>query len=151
MDGPVRTPMYAPSANTTRRTPEIVLPVFPKQSPINNLIQSFNILKNFVNPKDISVLFRLENVNDGIAFNEFVRDNGLNNKLANNTKIVYINNKKIPKPLLKSSWRPEGVLCLDTTRNYSKVNQFEEEFDLVIQYSSEEHTPWNPYFVVESI
>tara|TARA_B100001013_G_scaffold636_3_gene511 strand:- start:4582 stop:5892 length:1311 start_codon:yes stop_codon:yes gene_type:complete len=137
---------------TLKRLPLlIVLPVFPKQSPINNLIQSFNILKNFVNPKDISVLFRLENVNDGIAFNEFVRDNGLNNKLANNTKIVYINNKKIPKPLLKSSWRPEGVLCLDTTRNYSKVNQFEEEFDLVIQYSSEEHTPWNPYFVVESI
>ena len=96
-------------------------------------------------------MFRLENMESGIKFNEYVRENGLNNKLANNTKIVYINNKKIPKPLLRFNWEPEGVLCLDTTRNYSKVNQFEEEFDLVIQYSSEEHTPWNPYFVVESI
>ena len=129
----------------------VVLPVFPKKDPAESLEASHKIFKNYVDNKDISVLFRLENMESGIKFNEYVRENGLNNKLANNTKIVYINNKKIPKPLLRFNWEPEGVLCLDTTRNYSKVNSFEEEFDLVVQYATEEHSPWNPYFVMENI
>ena len=41
---------------------------------------------------------------DGRHFNDYVKSQNINNKLDINTKIVYINNKKIPKDLLKEVW-----------------------------------------------
>ena len=41
----------------------------------------------------------------------------INNKVANHTKIVYITNKKVPKPLVKSDWRPSTVICMDDSRS----------------------------------
>ena len=47
-----------------------------------------------------SVLFRLDNDADGAEFNQYIKRNNLNNLVDNNTKIVYISNNKIPKPML---------------------------------------------------
>ena len=47
-----------------------------------------------VNKDDISVLFRLDNPNE---FNDYVRENKLNNLVAKNTKIVYISSNKLSR------------------------------------------------------
>ena len=62
--------------------------------------------------------------------------------LQKNTKIVYITNKKVPKPLVKSDWRPATVICMDDSRSYSKVDSFIHEFDLVFQINGQNNY-WN--------
>ena len=84
----------------------------------------------------MSVLFRTEN-NIDKRFNEYIRDNGLNNPLDNTTKIVYINSNKFPKPLLKSNWKPNTVLCMGSYRLNEKVNDYINAFDLVIHYDDQ--------------
>ena len=47
--------------------------------------------------------------NEAMQFNQYVKSQGLNNIVDKNTKIVYISNNKIPKPLMKSGFRPKGM------------------------------------------
>ena len=72
-----------------------------------------NLLKNVVAPEDVSVMHRRKAGTDsGKNYNEYVHEQKINNALAKNTKIVYITNKKVPKPLVKSDWRPSTVICI---------------------------------------
>ena len=50
--------------------------------------------------KDIAVMFRTPNQDNG-GFNQYVKDNELNNNIHDDTKIVFVSTK-IPKPLVKS-------------------------------------------------
>ena len=75
-------------------------------------------------------------------FNKFIQKHNLNNQVAKNTKVVYITNKKVPKPLVKSDWRPATVICMDDSRSYSKVDSFIHEFDLVFQINGQNNY-WN--------
>lgn len=97
--------------------------------------------KNIVDNKQVSVLFRLDNnVEYQRDFNEFVRDNKFNNPVDKNTKIVYINKNKIPKPLVKSDWRPSCVLLFEGSTNYvpnDKLEFYEIECDLNIHYDED--------------
>ena len=108
-------------------------------------------IKNLVDPKDISVLVRLPNKGTGAEFNTYVKDNGINNSLANTTKIVYINSKKIPKPLVQSTWRPESVICCDGSKNYTKVDTFLYESDLVFNINGQTSMFLNFYDTAETI
>ena len=88
-----------------------------------------------------SVLFRLDN-SDGADFNNYIRRNSLNSPVDTNTKIVYISNNKIPKPLLKTDWHPSAAIT--TYSGYggaNKVDTLLDTLDLVIHYDSEV-SPW---------
>ena len=74
----------------------------------------------------------------GKEFNDYIKDNQLNNSLAKSTKIVYITSKKIPKPLLTSEWESEAVLICDNTRNYSKVDKYVGTIDLQLQINGQD-------------
>ena len=78
-------------------------------------------------------------------------DNSINNSLANTTKIVYINSKKIPKPLVQSTWRPESVICCDGSKNYTKVDTFLYESDLVFNINGQTSMFLNFYDTAETI
>ena len=102
-----------------------------------------NLLKNVVAPEDVSVMHRRKAGTDsGKNYNEYIHEQKINNALAKNTKIVYITNKKVPKPLVKSDWRPATVICMDDSRSYSKVDSFIHEFDLVFQINGQNNY-WN--------
>jgi hypothetical protein len=88
-------------------------------------------------------MFRLPNQGaKNIEFNQRVTEDRTNNPIDENTKIVYINHKRVPKPLIKSSWQPRAVLTLRSEREHNQVQNFFEPYDLVIQYDKDE-SQWN--------
>lgn len=76
--------------------------VVPEKNALDIIDSVYKTTRNIIPAEQQTVLFRLDNkVN--FTFNQYIKENNLNNSLANNPKIVYINeNKKIPKPLLES-------------------------------------------------
>jgi len=126
-----------------RRFPVLViLPGGNDQDTLEKFAQMHTLFKNVVASTEVSVMNRLKNKDFGKEFNEYIKDNGLNNSLAKNTKIVYIINKKLPKPLLMSDWEPEVVVCCDGTRNYIKVDQYIQQSDLLFQINGQ-NSFWN--------
>ena len=55
---------------------------------------------------------------------------------------MYINNNKIPKPLLASEWKPSTVLLYGSKRTNMKLDPYVNECDLVIHYDSDS-TPFS--------
>ena len=110
-----------------------VLIVLDEKDAHNDIVETYNSFRNVLDPKDISVMFRQDGQES--EFNDYVRDNNLNNLVANNTKIVYINNTKLPKPLLKAGWIPNCVINYrGKGLGYNKVTQYAQQFDLQIIY-----------------
>ena len=90
-------------------------------SPVLIIVPGYNeffTLKNWcqwlksqeISEKDISVMFRLSS-DTGSMFNDLVKQEGLNNPIGENTKIVFIS-QKMPKPLIKSDIEFKLVLNL---------------------------------------
>lgn len=107
----------------------------------DDLIKFHRAFDGIIPNESCSVMFRLDN-SDGADFNNYIRRNNLNNTVDENTKIVYINNNKIPKPLLKSNWNP--CAAISTYSGYSgasKVDTLFDMLDLVIHYDSD-GSPW---------
>ena len=116
--------------------------ILDEKDPLDQLVQFHNLTKNIIPTEEISVLFRKENRKEGRHFNDYVKTQKINNKLDINTKIVYINNKKIPKDLLKEVWEPECVISLGSVRHYNKIDKLIHQYDLTIHYDREDGY-WN--------
>ena len=111
----------------------------------DDIVQLHSLFKNIIPDEEQTVLFRLENSNiEGAQFNEYVKKNNLNNLVDNNTKIVYINTNKLPKPLLKSDWVPHTSLHMGSFNALStnKISPYLAQSDLQIYYDAE----MSPYF-----
>lgn len=119
-----------------------LLVILDDKDPLDQLVQFHNITKNIIPIEEISVMFRKENRKEGRHFNDYVKSQKINNKLDINTKIVYINNKKIPKDLLKEVWEPECVISLGSVRHYNKIDKLIHQYDLTIHYDREDGY-WN--------
>ena len=91
---------------------------------------------------DTSVCFRLENTwipeeDKKITnpFNELVSEKNLNNPVDKNTKLVYINNSKLPKPLLQKGFFPRTIISFGGKGlQFNNVTNFIQQFDLQIIY-----------------
>jgi hypothetical protein len=89
-------------------------------------------------PDSQSVVVRMENSSEeGANFNQYIKDYQLNNSVDKNTKIVYTDTNKIPKPLVKDGWSPNAVLLLDSSKPNSKLLSFISSSDLIIHYDSD--------------
>jgi hypothetical protein len=113
-----------------------LLVILPTTDPLSYLHIVHSAFNGFIDNSNNSVLFRLDNETNS-DFNDFIKKHSLNSPLDNNTKIVYISNDKIPKPLLMSDWKPGAALMLTSSRNNSRVADYCLEFDLVIHYDKE--------------
>jgi hypothetical protein len=102
----------------------------------DELVKLHSRLVNYIPVKQMSVMFRLD-APKGNEFNHFVREKGLNNLVDNKTKVVYINSNKVPKPLIRTSWRPLCSFTIGSKKNYTKVDGFIMDSDLYIQYDSD--------------
>lgn len=124
--------------------------------PLKDLIEVNEALNGWIDTSDMSVIFRLENDEYGKSFNEYIRDNGLNNRLDKNTKVVYTSKRsKINKPLIKSGWIPDCCFAIELNHYESgKLSDFVNQTDLVIYYDSKS-APWGGYskkiYLVEKI
>lgn len=88
--------------NTLDRYPLLV--IFDNAKAGDMIVDFHQSISNFVDPREQSVLFRLAGKN---LFNSYVNEKKLNNFVDKNTKIVYINNKTLPKVLLNTDWKPK--------------------------------------------
>ena len=115
------------------RFPLIVL--LNEESAYDQLCAVHRAFNGFIDNTESTVLFRLDNDTNS-DFNEYIKRNNLNSPLDNNTKIVYININKVPKPLIKSEWQPQAMLLMSSIRLTGKIAPLSEQLDLVIHYDN---------------
>ena len=116
--------------------------VLTEKNCYSELVQFHKAFNGIIPNESCSVLFRLDNDADGVEFNQYIKRNNLNNLVDNNTKIVYISNNKIPKPLLQSDWLPSAAITSDTSRSSGgKTDSYLSSLDLVIHYD-DDVSPW---------
>ena len=116
--------------------------VLTEKNCYSELTQFHKAFNGIIPNGSCSVLFRLENNTEGAEFNQYIKRNNLNNLVDKNTKVVYISNNKIPKPMLKSEWLPSAAITSDTSRNSrGKIDSYLEGLDLVIHYDNDV-SPW---------
>ena len=84
---------------------------------------------------DVGIYFRLENSEIGKEFNKYISDKKYNSQLTQHTKVVGVQNGKIPKFLLKTDWKPMSVISLSTSLRNTKTSVYANCCDLVITYS----------------
>jgi hypothetical protein len=125
--------------NELNRTPTLI--VLTADQALKRLRASHQAAKKYVDNSEISVLFRMSNDVDP-DFNKYIVANNLNNPVTEGTKVVYICNDKLPKPLLKSGWEPDVVIRSTSVRMQTKLEHWLSNADLVVHYDSTA-TPWN--------
>ena len=88
-------------------------------------------------PKDkMNVFFRLKNEQtDHLQFNQFVKDNHLNNYIDSTTKVVFILRTRIPKPLLKADWRPTTAV-ITSSHDFGRMAAYLNDFSTVYYYNN---------------
>jgi hypothetical protein len=110
-----------------------MLLVIDSKKAFEQLETTHEILKNYFNPNEISVLFRVDDKSN--PFNKYIWKNKLNNPVAKHTKVVYINYNKLPKPLLKADFIPKMVLSYGGKGlSFNNVTQYTQQFDFQAVY-----------------
>jgi hypothetical protein len=99
----------------------------------------YNSVSNVFSNSEQTVLFRVENdKSTEYNLNNFIKDNGLNNWLDKNTKVVYISKDKLPKLLLRNEWQPMAVLGLSSLRSNNSIQTYTlDATDLVVFYDED--------------
>ena len=129
------------SLNQLLRFPLLV--VLNEKTALNDYHEIYSRLKLMFLNSQHSVMFRLPNHGDNnIEFNQRIAEDRTNNLIDENTKVVYISHKRVPKPLIKSKWQARATISLRSEREHNQVQNFLQQYDLIIQYDNEE-SPWN--------
>ncbi|MEY4331757.1 MAG: hypothetical protein RLZZ196_495 [Bacteroidota bacterium] len=105
---------------------------------LNDMENFVKIVKNYENFKDVGFYFRLENTEVGKKVNGLIKDNNFNTYLTSDTKIVGIQNNKIPKFFMKNTWQPKSVLALGVRMINGKILAYSNKCDLIISYTDSE-------------
>lgn len=116
-----------------------LLVVLPNDDDSLDALQTvYECFKGILLDESCTVMFRKDNKNElDRRFNDYIKEKNLNNSLAKSTKVVYISNNKIPKPLLVSDWKPSAVLMYGSRRTNMKLDSYVSECDLVMHYDSD--------------
>ena len=93
-----------------------------------------NLKKNEIHD-NIGIYFRLPNDEHGVKFNKIISDNQYNSNLDVTTKIVGVQNGKIPKFFLKNEWKPMSVISIGNTMRQTKTAVYANNCDLIISYT----------------
>lgn len=87
---------------------------------------------------DIGIYFRVSNENGKSEFNQLIADNKYNCQLNNTTKVVGVQNGKIPKFLLTNDWTPMSIISIGCSLKHNKTSVYSNRCDLVIAYTDKE-------------
>ncbi len=129
-----------------------ILVVLDSKKALDQLTVCQYHFQNIIHSLDTSVCFRLENTwipeeDKKITnpFNEIVSQKNLNNPVDKNTKLVYINNSKLPKPLLQKGFFPRAIISFGGKGlQFNNVTNFIQQFDLQIIYEDQTSSVyWN--------
>ena len=114
-----------------------LLIVVPLTSCYDTIVELQQYFKNLVPANNVSVTFRLDNVGEGVEFNEYIKRERINNKVDKNTKVVYNLDNKVPKPVFQSKWQPDAIVVMgsDNFFNSRHVIHCYPSTDLIIYYT----------------
>jgi len=96
-----------------------------------------NLEKNGISD-NVGIYFRLDNSEHGSMFNKFIAEHKYNVQLDNTTKIVGVQNGKIPKFFLKNAWKPLSVVSIGSSLKQTKTAVYANCCDLIISYTEQE-------------
>lgn len=92
-------------------------------------------LSGFTELDKVTVFFRLKNEQpENQQFNQFIKDNGLNNYIDSTTKAVFITKNRIPKPLLKADWSPQSAIAF-SSNDFGKLSAHLNDIANVYYYN----------------
>ena len=94
------------------------------------LYEVVNFFRDLIPSSEQSVLFREEDRESG--FNQIVHDRNLNNWVDKNTKVVYINNTKLPKVLVETDWNPLCAFEYNSNNNRNIQMYVKSNCDLIV-------------------
>lgn len=139
-----------PSAETTesilgalwklKRFPLLV--ILDRLNAETQLYEFANYYRDILDPKEQSVLFRIEDSEAG--FNQLVKDRKLNNWVDKNTKVVYISRDKLPKLLINNEWKPTATFSYTSSMDKFVNSYVSFNCDLVV-YREENMSPMRRY------
>ena len=90
-------------------------------------------LKLEISTNEMSVLFRLDGEN-GKKFNNFVKEEKLNNPISDKTKIVFISGR-VPKPMIESKIQFSAILNLGISGVHYTLSNYLRNHHFVISYT----------------
>jgi hypothetical protein len=125
----------ASTINTLNQWPLIIVVEENAQvlDTVKAMTESFS---KFVARDSINVFFRLKNEQkDFNEFNQYIKDNHLNNYIDSKTKIVFISRSRIPKPLLKADWKPSTAI-ITSNHDFGKLSAYLNDFSTVYYYNN---------------
>lgn len=100
---------------------------------VKSMVEAFS---KYVPTDKMNVFFRLKNEQtDHQQFNQFVKDNHLNNYIDSTTKVVFILRTRIPKPLLKADWRPTTAV-ITSSHDFGRMAAYLNDFSTVYYYNN---------------
>ena len=109
----------------------------------NQLYEVVQFFRDLVPTEQQSVLFREEEADSG--FNQLIKQRNLNNWVDKNTKIVYINNNKLPKVLLETGWKPNCTFAYNSNNNKNVQHYMRNVSDLIV-FREETVSPFVRFF-----
>lgn len=102
----------------------------------NQLLSILENLPNEITNEQMTVFFRLnKNTRNYQEFNDFVKEQKLNNFIDSKTKIVFISKQRIPKPLFKAAWKPY-VSVVFSAHDYGKISSYIDNIPVVYYYNN---------------
>jgi len=111
----------------------------------NNEKNCFEELKNLHNSlikneifNNIGIYFRLPNNDIGTQFNKLIAENNYNCNLNLETKVVGVQNGKIPKFFIKNEWKPMSVISIGNSLRHTKTAVYANYCDLIITYTDQQ-------------
>jgi len=117
-----------------------ILFVIPEKGSLDCVHDAQDSFRNIIDNSSISNLHRKDNTSqENTEYNQYIKREKINNSLDQNTKIVYISNNKIPKPLLESNWSPSVAVVFGSMQAgmRSGVNEYLNDIDLVIYFDDD--------------
>jgi hypothetical protein len=116
----------------------LVFDSYDAKSNHKNLAEIGEILEKQGISDEVGIYFRLSSNDIGKEFNQLVKDKNYNCQLTASTKVVGVQNGKIPKFFLTSEWKPMSVISIDNMLRHSKTAVYASYCDLVIAYTESE-------------
>ena len=109
--------------------------VIPGGSEMEKTEMSYEFLSSMgIRNDEISVMFRMPSTTHK-KFNDFVKNNNLNNSITTDTKVVFVSSK-MPKPVLKSKIKFNSVINLGFGNVHYTMRDFVGKHENLVFYSS---------------
>lgn len=132
----------AESVGLVNRFP-ILLILEDDDTAVDNLHNFRTAFSGLVSNSNYSVLFRQEG---NAEFNQYIKQNTLNNYFDNTTKVLVIQSKSIPKLLLKQEWYPNLVFSMSENINRGKLQVYISRYDMLYYYTKKQPMTQGIYF-----